>query len=257
MELGRVYVDAVTVPNGKRPIDDRKVAGLAESLSALGLQQPISVWSPNDETVVLVAGRHRFAAAQKLGWEEIDCIFVQMDEIDRELWEIDENLLRNELTPAEIAEHMARRKALWEQRREVSGKVSPKPSGGRPKGFASETAEAVGRDKKTITQAITRGEKIAPDVLESVKDKPDLNKGVVLDQLAKMTPDEQRAVVAAGRRPVQPPPEAPDSDLEPTNKIRRRLASAWNAAPPVDREWFREWIDRKPIFDRTPSGRAA
>ena len=29
-----------------------------------------------------------------LGWEHIDAIVVELDEIDREIWEIDENLMR-------------------------------------------------------------------------------------------------------------------------------------------------------------------
>jgi hypothetical protein len=33
----------------------------------------------------LVAGRHRLAAALRLGWEQIDCLFVDMDEIGREI----------------------------------------------------------------------------------------------------------------------------------------------------------------------------
>jgi ParB-like chromosome segregation protein Spo0J len=40
-------------------------------------------------------GAHRLAAAIKLGWEDIDAIFADgMTEIDRQLWEIDENLMR-------------------------------------------------------------------------------------------------------------------------------------------------------------------
>lgn len=38
---------------------------------------------------------------------------------------------------------------------------------------------------------------------------------------------------------------------------RESLKWAWDNSSEEVREWFREWIDRKPIFDRTPSGRAA
>ncbi len=50
-------------------------------------------------------------------WEWIDCIFADgMTDIDRQLWEIDENLMRAELSPTEMAEHLAKRKELWDER---------------------------------------------------------------------------------------------------------------------------------------------
>lgn len=68
-------------------------------------------------------------AAKKLGWEEIDCIFTDLSETDRELWEIDENLVRAELTTAEKREHLKRRKEVWERRqkeaRDTGGKSLP------------------------------------------------------------------------------------------------------------------------------------
>src|SRR3546814_12775661 len=74
-------------------------------MAAIGLQQPISVWIDDDERPVLVAGRHRLAAAAKLGWEEIDCIYVGLDEVDRRLWEIAANLQRAELDELERDQH--------------------------------------------------------------------------------------------------------------------------------------------------------
>src|SRR3546814_2896388 len=60
------------------------------------------------------------------------------------------------------------------------------------------------------------------------------------DQIAAL---RQRAAEKAERKPVAPPPSVPLNDMEISNKTRRRLASAWDSAPPADREWFREWID--------------
>lgn len=219
MELGKVYVDAVTVPNGKRPLDDRKVAGLAGSLSALGLQQPISVWAPNDDTVVLVAGRHRFAAAKQLGWDEIDCIFVQMDEIDRELWEIDENLARAELSTEEKREHLRRRKELWEERKrenQVGRAVPPEVGYKNPppqtKGFAAETAATTGLSKRQINRLLAEPKPAAPRT---------------------------------------PPSNFPQDDYERSTNWRRSFERLWNSAPTLaDKDWAREWIDQ-PIMDRS------
>jgi hypothetical protein len=84
----------------------------------------------------------------------------------------------------------ARRKQLWEAR-ETGGKTSltslkdgRKRGRQHTEGFASETAAITGQSKRTINQKIARAEKIEPAVLEEVKGT-DLDKGVVLDQLAR------------------------------------------------------------------------
>jgi ParB-like chromosome segregation protein Spo0J len=51
--------------------------------------------------LLLVTGLHRLEAAKRLGWDEIDALFVTGNEIDRELQEIAENLHRSELTVLE------------------------------------------------------------------------------------------------------------------------------------------------------------
>src|SRR5262249_47234281 len=153
-----------------------KVDALAESMASIGLQTPISIWAPDDYTVILVAGRHRLAAAEKLGWVSIDCVFVNdlATEIDRELWEIDENLCRAQLTPTQHAQHLARRKELYEAkypetRAGVAG-AEAKHRGATDKlSFAADTAAKTGQSERNIQRATRRGEKIAPDVLEKIE----------------------------------------------------------------------------------------
>ena len=48
------------------PLDEVKVKALAESIQAVGLQNPIHVWKASDNEVILVAGHHRLAAAKQL-----------------------------------------------------------------------------------------------------------------------------------------------------------------------------------------------
>jgi len=151
-------------------------------MSAIGLMQPISVWidgTSDDVSVTLVAGLHRLEAAKRLGWADIEAIEVVLDATDRELWEIDENLCRSELTEAEEAQHLARRKELWEAREAESGTACPTLSktGRGNKQFASETAAVTGQDKRTINRKISRATSIEPTVLESVK-------GTTLDKVA-------------------------------------------------------------------------
>lgn len=56
--------------------------------------------------------------------------------------------------------------------------------------FAEDQAKATGVDARTVRRDATRGERIAPEVIQAVKESRDLNKGVVLNEIAK-TPREQ------------------------------------------------------------------
>src|SRR3546814_7010430 len=128
MKTISVNVDTITIPERHRHLDPAKVEPLAESIGRLGLQQPISVWVDTDDTngeldVVLVAGRHSMEAVKKLGWAEVDAVEVELDATDRELWEIDENLMRPELKTDEKREHLRRREEQWEQRARKSTRL--------------------------------------------------------------------------------------------------------------------------------------
>lgn len=200
MQIERVDVDAVST-EGHRPLDGAKVRALAESMKAIGLMTPISVRAVNDgERLELLAGNHRLSAAKLLGWEKIDAsMFVDvqgdrdaqyLDDIDAQIWQIDENLMRSELTPAQEADCLKRRKELWEKR--ISAEVQPKIGRGRPDGFAGDVERRTGKDKATVNQSIRRAARI-----ENVADLSgtSLDKGVELDALAKLTPEEQRPLI--------------------------------------------------------------
>ena len=76
---------AIEIPHRLRALDPANVKQLAESMDAIGLQQPVTVWSPVDGECILVAGAHRVKAACDLGWDWIDCIFADgMTDIDRQ-----------------------------------------------------------------------------------------------------------------------------------------------------------------------------
>jgi ParB-like chromosome segregation protein Spo0J len=62
-----------------------------------------------------MAGLHRVKAARKLGWETVPAILREADDLVAELVLIDENLCRRDLTPAERAVAVKRRKAVYLQ----------------------------------------------------------------------------------------------------------------------------------------------
>ena len=101
----------ITVPEGRRTVDPVKVAGLAESIKLIGLLNPVAI----SKTDTLIAGAHRLAAHVELGLDEIECVVLDGDDLQRELVEIDENLIRNELDPISIGELAIRRDEILEE----------------------------------------------------------------------------------------------------------------------------------------------
>ena len=162
-----------------RAINKFKVASMAKSMGALGLRHPISVFL-NGGAIHLATGLHRVKAAMSLGWEYIDAIVVELDEVDREIWEIDENLQRAGLSAAEEREHFKRRKELWAKRQSAHhAPIESKRADGkghRPKGFAAETAAATGLSKSQINRKLAKSkpaaERAAKGAIEKTAKEP-------------------------------------------------------------------------------------
>ena len=176
-------------------------------MKVIGLVCPITIRRPHGQMVPhLVAGAHRLAAAKKLGWDEIPCVVAPPEDDDRAaLMEIDENLVRGELSPAERAAHIARRKEIYE--RLHPGTVhGGAPGAGRGKGkakkeanlasFQNDTARKTGRSQRDIRRDAHRGENI-PKIVEVIGTS--LDKGEELDALAKLPPERQERVIARAK----------------------------------------------------------
>ena len=106
--------DIIVPPKRLRALRSGVVAQLADSMMAQGQLQPI-VLRPSEATrYYLVAGMHRLAAAKTLPWESIWATVLEGLNADRAaLAEIDENLARADLSPAERAAHQHARKELY------------------------------------------------------------------------------------------------------------------------------------------------
>ena len=201
-ELPNELTDAIEVPPRLRNVNPEKVKMLAQSMEQIGLMHPIVVHQPVfDEPFHLIAGAHRLAAAKRLGWEFIDIKMLDTDEITRQLWEIDENLMRSELTPTEEAEHLAKRKELWAMKEEQksqpidnkqnkSGTTCPTLRGRGKKNFAAQTAGKTGVSKRAVTRAISRADNITEEARNLIRGT-ELDKGTYLDALKKVPMEQQ------------------------------------------------------------------
>ena len=191
--------------SSSRPTIPETVNALAESMRASGLINPVIVkrsviydGSIMCEGFRVVAGNHRVSAARALGWDEIDAFVVDGDGgLQAELIVIDENLCRAELSPAQRAAAIHRRKEVWEALHPNSGQGSASIGPGRPKEFAADTAKVSGQSKSSINQHVARAEALGPDLHAVIGTS--LDRGVELDALKDMDSDERHALIERAR----------------------------------------------------------
>jgi ParB/RepB/Spo0J family partition protein len=109
--------------NGRAAIDPRRVQELADTLANEPLLHPVTLRS-TDAGLVLVCGRHRLAAFQKLGRTTIPAIILSLDDATEATLRLTENLQRVQLSPVEQAHQLAELVELEAQGVEaVAGKL--------------------------------------------------------------------------------------------------------------------------------------
>lgn len=197
--------------NRLRPLDRENVRRIADSMQEVGLINPITVREQDGTGYWLIAGLHRLEAARLLKWDAIAAIVISADAVKARLAEIDENLMRGELTPAERAIHIAERKALYEAEHPETqhGKAPGSPDGkGKVAKFATlgatrftaDTAKRTGISERAVQLDATRAKRIPK--LASVA-RTSLDKGDELDALAKLPTAKQDELIeraAAGEK---------------------------------------------------------
>ncbi|MEC7797024.1 MAG: ParB N-terminal domain-containing protein [Pseudomonadota bacterium] len=233
-----------------RAVDPARVSALIASITDLGLRTPITVvraQRDGDECFRLVAGAHRLEAVRQSGEDYIDAFVMEGDADDAALWEIDENFARAELTDAQRAEHHVRREEILVRKGAVAkgGKGGDRRSTDKMSvGYAKSAAASLGVDERTVRRDLARGKKITPDVLSEVAGT-DLDKGVVLDELARTPAEEQRAKLAEITLRRQEA-ERVKKDAEAANRATDRVIAMTEA------ERFAEWIMNRTDLGELP-----
>lgn len=210
MELGKVWLDALKVGERHRALVPEKVEALAESMNELGLQQPVTVFMDEGETVHLVAGLHRVEAAKKLGWEQIEASFIKLSPARREMWEIAENLFRVDLSKEQRDEHIRRYAELLD--------AIDKEEAGKNQVAQNEPSE-IGYKKPP---------KQKPGIARRIANETGLSKSTV-----------QRAINQTKPKPI-PAPVAPHDPEDAYNKWASDMNRIFSRAP---QEWRERWLD--------------
>ena len=104
-ELAHLEVDQIH-PNPKQPrkrFEGEAVSGLAESIKAQGLIQPVVVRPRLEGGYELIAGERRWRAAREAGIATVPAVVREADDRDTLLLGLVENVAREDLSPIEEA----------------------------------------------------------------------------------------------------------------------------------------------------------
>jgi len=191
----KVEIARIQVGQRKRKLDEAKVRSLAESLQIVGQLQPITVARREYGNYRMIAGLHRLEAAKLLGWETIEAQEFEGDVVAAELAEIDENLMRNDLTVLEQGEHLARRQEL------VGRNVGRYPDPNRvtvtPLKTTNEIAQEIGLSKESAKKRMQAARNIVPEVKDAIRNTEIADSTTQLLELARLAPDKQVEVAKA------------------------------------------------------------
>ena len=191
----KINITDIEIGLRKRKLDEGKVHSIADSFLQIGQLQPITVARENGN-YYLIAGLHRLEAAKLLDWQAVDAIVFSGDTIEAELAEIDENLMRNDLTVLEQGEHLQRRNEILEAmgKRREAGRYPSNDEIVSPLKTTEDIAKEVGLSKRSAQQRTQIARDIVPAVKELIRDTPIADSTTQLLELARMEPDEQLEV---------------------------------------------------------------
>lgn len=229
----QINIDTIRVNSGRREALPDAVRELADSISAVGLLNPITV----DRDYILIAGLHRLKAAKLLGWEEIECNVSSLEGLQAELAEIDENFVRADLETVEFGKLLLRRKEIYEMlhpdtkcgvsqanamNRAQGNNVSERGAS-TLKSFARDTADKLGISPRSVEEKIQIARDITPAAQEIIQGTERKIKKKDLLKLSRMEPEQQEhaaAQLAAGeiKSADEFQPSAPPKQTEPAQE---------------------------------------
>ena len=227
----KIKISDIKVNSGRRAVESKPVEDLAKSIAAVGLINPITL--TGDYT--LVAGLHRLEAAKQLGWAEIECAVIGITGLQAELAEIDENIVRANLTKQELGEQFLRRKELYEMlhpetkagaaqaagmNRAVGNNVSAKLAS-TSKSFVEDTSEKTGMSKRAVSRLLQIANNLTEDAKQIVKaNNMTQDTALKLSRLPKAQQAEAASLLADGK-------------IQSVEQYQRDQPLSLHASPPV------------------------
>lgn len=100
IEIGKIFAN----PNQpRRDFNEEALQELADSISELGVIQPITLRKMEDDTYQIIAGERRFRASQLAGKTSIPAYILNANETETMEMALIENIQREDLNPLEIS----------------------------------------------------------------------------------------------------------------------------------------------------------
>jgi ParB/RepB/Spo0J family partition protein len=211
-----IPINEILVGPRLRTLDQGKVADLAQSIAAIGLQTPITV-RRTAKGYELVVGWHRLEGARLAGHLEILAFVKIMDDRVAIQCEIAENLHRAELTALERDEHVAK----WIELTEGNVSAQHAPKCGRPESGINAAARELGIER-TDAQRAVRVASFTEEAKKAARETGlDDNRHALLDA-AREAPNQQAERVRELARRKRRSPEEVAADK--AHKAQRRVA---------------------------------
>lgn len=194
-----VPLEMIDASHRLREVNEAYAEVMAASFRERGQRQPIEIVRRGDG-YRLVYGAHRFRAAQIAEWSDIKAVITEADDAELRLREIDENLIRHELTALDRARFLAERKRIYEALNPAAKRGGDRRSDQTANmavwSFSADIAEKAGLSERSIRRAVALAEALSPEVVAQVQHTPLASNQAALEALAKHPAKRQEAAVA-------------------------------------------------------------
>ncbi len=214
-----------------RFLNPARVMRLADNIEDVGLLNPITVRPSKDGVgFLLVCGGHRLAACQELAWETIPALVRDLTDEEARQAEVQENLVREDLTALDRALHLATEKAIYEARNPVSKQGGDRKSDQMrnvahliSQRFTLEMADALGCGEDMVKRAIQIAKGITPELHAEIHGTPLADNQAQLLKLAALPPEDRADTVRVMK----------ERGVYKVEKARQLLAGAAPEDPPI------------------------
>ncbi len=194
----QIPLDQIDASHRLREVSEAHAQVMAASFGERGQRTPVEVVRHGDG-YRLVTGGHRYRAAQIAKLNGLRCIITDADEAEQRLREIDENLIRHELTALDRARFLAERKRIYEALNPGAKRGGDRRSDQTANlavwSFSADFAEKAGLSERSIRRAVALAEALAPDAIVRVRDTPLADNQAALEVLAKQPAARQVAAL--------------------------------------------------------------
>ncbi len=186
-----ISIDLIKVDENKRMRAKRDITPLKDSIETLGVVlNPITIDSDNN----LITGYHRYLACKELGKSEIPVRIIDK-KVNKELAEIDENLIRSNLSALETAQQILKRKEIYETLYPESKAENIKRNNFASvyvgKSFTKDLSEKTNKSQRWAENYVSIAKKLSNESVSKIKGTDIENNFIILKNISSKPENEQ------------------------------------------------------------------